>query len=53
MGCNVSCPFINRPFDDDWGLSDPTGKDDEEFLKVISQIELKLKQLESNIYYYD
>lgn len=19
MGCNVGCPFIGRPFDDDWG----------------------------------
>ena len=28
MGCDVGCPFIGRPFDDDWGLLDPTGKDD-------------------------
>ena len=21
MGCNVGCPFIGRPFDDNWGLS--------------------------------
>lgn len=20
MGCNVGCPFIGRPFDDNWGL---------------------------------
>ena len=45
MGCNVACPFIGRPFDDDWGLSDPTGKEDEEFKKVISEIELKLKTI--------
>lgn len=19
MGCNVGCPFIGRPFDDNWG----------------------------------
>ena len=25
MGCNVGCPFIDRPFDDNWGLEDPTG----------------------------
>ena len=31
MGCNVGCPFIGRPFDDNWGLEDPTGKSDEEF----------------------
>lgn len=42
MGCEVGCPFIGRAFDDDWGLSDPTGKDDEEFIKVIKQIEAKI-----------
>lgn len=31
MGCNVGCPFIGRPFDDNWGLEDPTGKSDDEF----------------------
>jgi len=41
----VGCPFIGRPFDDDWGLPDPTGKDDEEFRKVISEIEMRLKHL--------
>ncbi len=45
MGCDVGCPFIGRPFDDDWGLPDPTGKEDDEFRKVISEIELRLKQL--------
>lgn len=39
MGCNVGCPFIGRAFDDNWGLEDPTGKSDEEFKKVIRQIE--------------
>ena len=47
MGCDVGCPFIGRPFDDDWGLPDPTGKEDDEFRKVISEIELRLKQLVS------
>ena len=45
MGCDVGCPFIGRAFDDDWGLSDPTGKSDDEFRKVISEIEEKLKRL--------
>lgn len=47
MGCNVSCPFICKPFDEDWGLEDPTGKSDEEFKAIISKIEkniLRLKQ---------
>lgn len=25
MGWDVSCPFIGRPFDDNWDLEDPTG----------------------------
>ncbi|MBE5926519.1 MAG: arsenate reductase ArsC [Lachnospiraceae bacterium] len=39
MGCNVGCPFIGRGFDDNWGLDDPSGKSDEEYTKVIKEIE--------------
>lgn len=39
MGCNVGCPFIGRPFDDNWGLEDPTGRSDEDFRNVIREIE--------------
>ena len=42
MGCNVGCPFIERPFDDNWGLEDPTGKSDEEFKKVIDEIRMQI-----------
>ena len=45
MGCDVGCPFIGRDFDDNWGLPDPTGKADEEFIKVIKQIEENIKNL--------
>ncbi len=45
MGCNVSCPFIGRGFDDNWGLEDPTGKSDEEFVKIIKEIENKILEL--------
>jgi len=45
MGCNVTCPTLGRPFDDDWGLPDPTGKSDGEFLKIISAIETKILEL--------
>lgn len=45
MGCDVGCPFIGRPFDDDWGLLDPTGKDDAEFQRAISQIEENILRL--------
>ena len=42
MGCDVGCPFIGRDFDDDWGLPDPTGKSDAEFVAVIKAIEQKI-----------
>lgn len=42
MGCDVGCPFIGREFDDNWELPDPTGKSDEEFKKVIAQIEQRI-----------
>lgn len=45
MGCNVSCPFIGAAFHDNWGLDDPTGKSDEEFLKVIVEIERRILDL--------
>lgn len=45
MGCNVACPFIGRPFDDDWGLNDPTGCSDDVFIDVIKRIEEKIKEL--------
>lgn len=45
MGCEVGCPFIGRAFDDDWGLVDPTGKSDEVFVKVIKEIEQRVKLL--------
>lgn len=47
MGCNVGCPFIGRPFDENWGLDDPTGKSDDAFKAVIEEIQknvLALKQ---------
>ncbi len=45
MGCDVGCPFIGRAFDDDWGLPDPTGKNDAEFVAVIKAIEQKIVAL--------
>lgn len=45
MGCHVTCPYIGKEFDDNWMLEDPTGKDDEEFKKIINEIEKKIHQL--------
>ena len=49
MGCNVGCPFIGRSFDYNWGLDDPTGKSDDEFVIVIKEIERKIIELKENI----
>ena len=45
MGCDVGCPYIGGAFDDNWGLDDPTGKDDVAFIKVIREIEERIKGL--------
>ena len=45
MGCGVVCPYIGREFDEDWELEDPTGKSDEEFKKVIEEIERRVRKL--------
>ena len=49
MGCNVGCPFIGRPFDDNWELEDPTGKSDEEFKKVIDEIRVRIMELKQRL----
>lgn len=49
MGCNVSCPFIGRPFDDNWELTDPTGESDEFFKEIIGQIERNIIELKEQL----
>ena len=49
MGCNVVCPVISASHIEDWGLEDPTGKSDEEFIKVAKIIEEKVKDLVERI----
>ncbi len=47
MGCNVSCPNVPSEYAENWGLEDPTGKDDDEFKLIIKEIHdrvLKLKE---------
>mgnify|MGYP002545754715 FL=1 len=46
MGCNVNCPFLPCKYREDWGLDDPTGKDETEYRKIISAIEQKIIGLE-------
>ena len=49
MGCNVTCPCVPGQYTEDWGLEDPTGKEDEEFLKVINSIEEKVRKLKETL----
>ena len=46
MGCNVVCPILPYTVKkDDWGLEDPSGKNDQEFIKTIKEIESKVHKL--------
>lgn len=49
MGCNVNCPVIPCKLREDWGLDDPTGKDDIEFIRIIRIIENKIYDLKSRL----
>lgn len=49
MGCNVNCPAIPCKYREDWGISDPTGKDDIEFSKTIHLIYTKILELTEKI----
>ena len=49
MGCNVVCPIMAHRHQEDWGLEDPTGKSDEEFIKTARIIEGKIIDLKKRI----
>ena len=49
MGCNVQCPFLPCKYREDWGLHDPSGKEDDEFIAVIHKIESKIGELITKI----
>ena len=49
MGCNVQCPFLPCKHREDWGLDDPTGKEDVEYIRVISYIEKEIHRLETTL----
>lgn len=49
MGCNVECPYLPSKFREDWGLDDPSGKDDNEFNRIIDIIEYKVIDLRKRI----
>ncbi len=49
MGCNVSCPHLPATRSENWGLDDPTGKNDSEFLDIIKTIETNILQLKTTL----
>ena len=49
MGCNVQCPLPPCSHREDWGLNDPSGKEDEAFLYTMRRIEEKLLDLKRRI----
>ena len=49
MGCNVQCPPLPCKWREDWGLEDPSGKEDEAFLYTIRKIEEKVLELKEKI----
>lgn len=53
MGCNVGCPITNAGIVEDWGLEDPSGKDDEAFIETIQKIEGKILDLKSRLKIYN
>ncbi|MDD3306679.1 MAG: arsenate reductase ArsC [Acetobacterium sp.] len=49
MGCNVVCPYLPSRYTEDWGLEDPSGKSDKEFVAIIDKIETNIKKLTTAI----
>lgn len=49
MGCNVQCPMLPCLYREDWGLEDPSGKNDEEFIRTAHLIEEKVINLKQRI----
>ncbi len=50
MGCNVSCPYLPSRYREDWGLEDPTGKDEDAFIETAKAIERKVLELKGKIH---
>ena len=49
MGCNVQCPFLPCRHREDWGLEDPSGKEDAAFLETMERIEEKILDLKNRL----
>ena len=49
MGCNVQCPWLPCEFREDWGLEDPSGKEDADFLATIEAIHWRILDLKERL----
>lgn len=49
MGCNVDCPYLPCEYREDWGLDDPTDKEEGVFLEMTKTIEQKLQVLKEKV----
>lgn len=49
MGCNVECPTLPCTHREDWGLNDPSGLSDEQFITVITAINKKILELKERV----
>ena len=49
MGCNVQCPMLPCSHREDWGLEDPSGKEDAAFLETIRNIEENVLELRERL----
>ncbi len=49
MGCGVQCPYLPSERREDWGLEDPTGKEDAVFLRTMAEIREKVLKLKKEI----
>ena len=49
MGCNVRCPHLLCSHREDWGLEDPSGREDAAFLQTIRLIEEKVLDLRERL----
>lgn len=49
MGCGVACPALPCAHREDWGLEDPSGKDDSSFEACLALIEDRIADLKKRI----
>lgn len=49
MGCGVQCPYLPCKHREDWGLDDPTGRPEEDFIRTAKTVEEKIDDLKGRI----